>query len=54
MRNILPVVGITIFIILAGFGLYAKGVASYHCGLGNSILFGKNVVWAYYMGYCDK
>jgi hypothetical protein len=53
MKSSLYILGIFVFIVLAGFGLYAQGKASYHCGFAKSIFYGKNVTWAYYMGYCD-
>lgn len=54
MKNSLMIIGVLALVVLSGFGIYFQAQASYHCGFKKSMLYGKNVTWAYVMGYCDE
>lgn len=47
--SLIKIAGILLIVSLIGFQIYA----SYQCGWGNTLLYGKNVGWAYITGYCE-
>lgn len=53
MRNIGLSLTIFAFSAIISILIYYSIIAMYNCGFGNSMLYGKNILWAYWMGYCD-
>jgi len=53
MRNNAHYAYIFVFAIFAIIGIGLTIMAWGDCGFGKSMLYGKNLIWAWYWGYCD-